>query len=76
MQKKVQEGKKTETGAWFDDGRVVLDKDVAKFVKKHTKFFDRFSVLKMTMAALSSFAILSDPEASKEELSDGWKFNF
>ena len=49
----------------------VYDKDVAVYVKKHLRFFDRFDIQKVTEAVLYSFSILSK---SVEPPEGNWKF--
>jgi hypothetical protein len=57
--------------ATFAD-RVVYDKDVALFVKKHLRLIDRFDIRKITEASLYAFSILSGScDAPKGK---NWKF--
>lgn len=58
--------------ARFADGRILYDKDVAAYAKKHLRFFDRFDVRKVTEAALFSFSILSG--AAEPPKQKNWKF--
>ena len=40
------------------EGKVITDLEVAEFVKKHTRFVDRFNIKKMVAASLLSECIL------------------
>lgn len=56
----------------FGDGRIVYDKDIAEYAKKHLKLRDRLDIRKVTEAVMYSFSILSgsvEPPKGKN-----WKF--
>ncbi len=58
--------------AEWDDGKRVYDADVAKYVKKHLKFIDRFDIRKVSEATLYAFSILSGSVEPPKE--NKWKF--
>lgn len=58
--------------AEFKDGSRIYDRDLAAFVKKHLKFFDRFDCHKVVDATLLGFAMLEGGvEIPKKK---NWKF--
>lgn len=72
LHKKKKESKYWDGYATFADGRVVYDRDVAEYVKKHLKASDRLDIRKITEAVLYSFSILSGSvEPPKKR---NWKF--
>lgn len=70
----LNKGSAKHWGGYADFGTFkVYDKDVAKYVKKHLRFVDRFNIHKITESVLLSFSILSgscEPPAK----GDNWKF--
>lgn len=50
---------------------IVYDEDVAKYVKKHLRFIDRFDIRKIVEATFYAFSILSK---SCEEPEGKWHF--
>ena len=53
---------------------IITDEDVAKFVKQHTRFFDRFNYHKMSDAALEAqlflMGVIKPPKKKRWYLGD------
>lgn len=58
----------------FGNGKIVYDKDVANFVKKHLRIRDRFDLRKFVEATLLAADILGG--ATEEPKDKSWKFDW
>lgn len=74
---------KRTTGLWLDGyaefdepiGKV-YHKDVAKYVKEHTRFIDRINPYKMVVATFMAFDILNGSIEVEPAREDGKKWTF
>lgn len=67
--------KYSENGAKFGDGRVITDKQIAKFVKDHTTWLQRLDYHFVSDCATMAFTILSGAiDMRKLNRKKNWKF--
>ena len=63
--------KKLTGFAHFDNGEIIRDEEVYKFLMKHSRAIDRISIRKMVEMVIWSFTLLADGSAPRQK---GWQF--